>query len=166
MSLLQEMQMQGFRFTLLDDDRVAVVPMEKITPELEQQLKANKPEIIRLLRANNPDGHPADPHRPKDSVSHKKAKCQTPARISIVGSEPSSEARKWREGYQPPRYVHPDVCNLHLEEADIHCINCKDLSSEGKKIWLNGYLNKAIAELNRFYREGDRIESNPKARKN
>lgn len=149
MELLQELHQQGFKVILVDDEHIGIIPKDKITPELAEKIKAHKPLLIETLRK----------HTEADQYHNK-------AQGNIVNSEASQEARRYCRGYQPPRYVHPDVCKWHIREADVHCLNCKYLNVEDKKTLMDAYLDKAIARLNKYYRSYHRINwDKPGARK-
>ncbi len=158
--LLHELQRQGFSITLSGSNRLVVTPKEELTPKLAEELKANESKIISILRPSKLDKHPTEPRQPEDAVSQRKTRYRGGKRqTNIIGLDASQEptylasrqGRRWCEGYQLPRYVYLDVCKRHLEEADPKCMGCKRLSKEDVEMWMDAYLNKAIARLNARY---------------
>ena len=154
MRLLQELQQQGFKVILVDDDHIGVMPKDKLTPELAERIRKEKSLIIHALRKQTKTDEYA-----KGTAHKYQSKGQ--------GEENDSEAyhkaepeRRYCEGYQPARYVHADVCRRHIEKCDAHCVNCQHLGMEEKQIWMNACLDGAIARLNTFYSHGDRIDWN------
>lgn len=143
MEVLQRAINEGIQFEV-NGDRLKIRSPKPPPASLIEQIKAHKQEIIEALRQQSqPDGY------------------QGIGQTEIVDSGASREAeleRRYCTGYQPPRYVHPDVCAWHIEEADPNCINCKHLSEEDREVWMDAYLNNAILRLNTFYGQGDKID--------
>ncbi|MBW1930971.1 MAG: hypothetical protein JRH08_15825 [Deltaproteobacteria bacterium] len=159
MELLHQLHQQGFKVILVDDKHIGVMPKDRITPELAQRIKAQKSLLIETLRKQTR----TDEYTTK--MAHKyqskgQVKKSDPGARHEDGAQASQEPRRYCEGYQPPRYVHPEVCKRHIEEADLKCLNCKHLSSKEREIWMDAYLDGAIARLNTFHSHGDRIDWN------
>lgn len=73
--------------------------------------------------------------------------------------EQGEKVSRYCTGYKPPRWVHVDVCQWHLEQADLACADCQHLTRKEKETFMDSYLNAAIARLNaegcRYYTPGD-----------
>ena len=54
MQLLQELQDRGFKVSVVNGDTLKVIPGSKLTPELTERLKAEKPELIQILSTELP----------------------------------------------------------------------------------------------------------------
>ena len=132
MELLERLQREGFDVILGDNNRIGIKPKERVTPDLAEQIRRHKPKLIEELRKQTkPDEY------------------QDKGQDGKNDSEASGKAkRRYCVGYEPPRWVHPEVCKWHLEQADLHCVNCQHLGRKEKELLMDSYLNKAIAELN------------------
>ena len=159
MSVLQEAIKQGIEFEV-NGDRLKVRSTKPIPPDLVEQLRAHKQEIIHALRKQTKTDEYA-----KGTAHKYQSKGQGEKNDSEAYHKAEPE-RRYCEGYQPARYVHADVCRRHIEKCDAHCVNCQHLGMEEKQIWMNACLDGAIARLNTFYSHGDRIDwDRPGARK-
>ncbi len=164
MRLLQELQQQGFKVILVDDDHIGVMPKDKLTPELAERIRKEKSLIIHALRKQTKTDEYA-----KGTVHKYQSKDQV-KKDDPGASQKALSARqagkRYCSGYEPPLYVHPEVCKRHIEEADPRCMHCKHLSRKEREAWMDAYLDGAIARLNTFYSHGDRIDwDRPGARK-
>ena len=131
MELLRQLQKEGFELILGDGDRIGIRPADKLTPELADRIRKHKPKLIEELRKQTkPDEYQEGQGKKNDSEASGKAK------------------RRYCTGYKPPRYVHPDVCQWHISEADLACVDCQHLTRKEKETFMDSYLNKAIGRLN------------------
>ncbi|RLI52501.1 MAG: hypothetical protein DRO87_13105, partial [Candidatus Thorarchaeota archaeon] len=137
LALLKEIQNRGIHLELLGDNKLRYRSSRPILPDLLEKLKAEKPRIIELLRSNKGSQQDKSQTDPKTSPDF---------------------TRRWCQGCQPFRYVHFEVCKWHLKSADSKCANCKHLSREDRELWMNAYLDKAIARLNAYYEPGNKID--------
>jgi len=151
MELLQELYQQGFKVILVDDDHIGVMPKDKITPELAQRIREEKSLIIQALREQT---------KPDEYAKGTAHKYQSKGQGEKNDSGASQGLKRYCRGYEPPRYVHPEVCKRHIEEADSKCMYCKYLSRKERETWMDAYLDNAIIRLNTFYSHGDRIDWN------
>ena len=164
MDILQQAINQGIEFEV-NGDRLKVKSTKPIPPDLVEQLRAHKQEIIQALRKQARADECATKTAHKYQSKGQVKKNDSAARRED-GAQASQEPRRYCEGYQPPRYVHPEVCKWHIEEADPRCMHCKHLSRKEREAWMDAYLDGAIARLNTFYSHGDRIDwDRPGARK-
>ena len=144
MQLLEELTAQGFKLIPLGKDQLGVTPKDRLTDELRQRIRANKGKILEALR----NQHLADEYLTKGKAEENDSHgCE----------RPFFRDSRYCEGYNPPRAVHLEACQWHCEQADPHCANCKHLTVEQQKLWMDTYLDKAIARLNALYKEGDHI---------
>ncbi len=140
MEVLKEALNRGVKFEI-HGDKLRVVAIHPIPVNLVEKIKANKQDIVQVLkRQSKPDQYKSKPQ------------------AKIIDSGLSHESRRYFTGYNPPRYVHIDVCKWHVEEGDPACMNCKHLDTKDKELFMDAYLNKAIARLNEFYQPGDKID--------
>ena len=155
MHLLQKLHQQGFKVILVDDDHIGVTPKDKITPDLARKIREQKPLLIEMLRTQTE----ADEYA-RGTARKYKGKGRSKSGTSDTSQEPkySRAHKRYCEGYQPLRYVHPDVCKWHLENADPKCMHCKHLGHRDREFWMNAYLDKAIARLNAYYEPGNKID--------
>src|SRR5215210_2647733 len=59
--ILRELGAVGITLTVLEPDRLIAKPTERVTPEIKEALRENKPEIIKALRtAKNPELYPPE----------------------------------------------------------------------------------------------------------
>jgi len=56
MELLQELNSKGVTIQLVDLDRLALTPKERVTPELVEKVRARKQELLRVLRDTQDKG--------------------------------------------------------------------------------------------------------------
>jgi len=134
MEVLQRAINEGIQFEV-NGDRLKIKSTKPIPPDLVEQLRVHKQEIIRTLKEQGE----------ADSYSE----CE----------QDKGQARRWCTGYEPPRYVYPEVCAWHISEGDVNCGNCRYLSRKDKEVLMDSYLNKTIAKLNSrgavYYEPGD-----------
>ena len=155
MDILQQAINQGIEFEV-NGDRLKVKSTKPIPPDLVEQLRAHKQEIIQALRKQTKTDEYA-----KGTVHKYQSKDQV-KKDDPGASQKALSARqagkRYCSGYEPPLYVHPEVCKWHIEEADPRCMHCKHLSRKEREAWMDAYLDRAIARLNTFYSHGDRID--------
>ena len=124
MELLKQAINQGIEFEV-NGDRLKIRSPKPPPASLIEQIKAHKQEIIKTL---------LEQERPDEYLGKGQAE--------IVDSHASHEAqteRRYCEGYEPPRYVHPEVCQWHVEEADLSCQKCRYLNRKEKETWMDAY---------------------------
>ena len=143
MELLRQLQKEGFEVILGDGDRIGIRPADKLTPELADRIRKHKPKLIEELRKQTKPDEYQDKGQGKENDSEASGKAK----------------RRYCTGYKPPRYVHPDVCQWHISEADLACVDCQHLTRKEKETFMDSYLNKAIGQLNArgavYYKPGD-----------
>jgi len=141
MNILNEAQKYGIQFEIIGNT-VKARATRPVPLEVVKKFKERKSEIIRLLKNQN------NKHRFIEQASN-----------AVPEPSKGTDARRWCEGYKPPRYVHVDACSWHIAEGDRACANCRYLSLKDKEVLMNAYLNRTIAKLNAekcvYYRASD-----------
>ena len=130
--LLEKLHRQGFELILGEGDRIGIRPADKLTPDLAEQIRRHKPKLIEELRKQTKPDEYQDKGQGKENDSEASEKAK----------------RRYCVGYKPARYVHPDVCQWHISEADLACVDCQHLTRKEKETFMDSYLNKAIGRLN------------------
>jgi len=130
MSILAEARKYGIQFEIIGNT-VKARATRPVPLEVVKKFKERKSEIIRLLKNQN------NKHRFIEQASN-----------TVPETSEGTGTRRWCTGYQPPRYVHTDVCSWHIQEGDPKCANCPHLTLKDKENLMGSYLDKTIEKLN------------------